>query len=256
MASLAHKVLTAGTLANPSRINQLINATQQSLVLDDGFDVLDFATRIQGLAAGNVVFETVPVLGDGTSESDGAVLNVDPDAVRAFVGQAIDVPSRSDSNPDFQPAPQAKPTLTVDVFNASAVRGLAKSVSDQLTGQGFQPGTVGNSAVRPTSVVRYPTGGQDFARTVAYALGGLPVEEDAQLATGTVHVYLGKDYPKRSKSRVAGELPRRIVTPAVSDVARPVADTAGADSTTIASSPPPAPPPRPSMVGGKVPCVS
>jgi LCP family protein required for cell wall assembly len=256
MASLAHKVLTAGTLANPSRINQLINATQQSLVLDDGFDVLDFATRIQGLAAGNVVFETVPVLGDGTSESDGAVLNVDPDAVRAFVGQAIDVPSRSDSNPDFQPAPQAKPTLTVDVFNASAVRGLAKSVSDQLTGQGFQPGTVGNSAVRRTSVVRYPTGGQDFARTVADALGGLPVEEDAQLATGTVHVYLGKDYPKRSKSRVAGELPRRIVTPAVSDVARPVADTAGADSTTIASSPPPAPPPRPSMVGGKVPCVS
>ncbi len=259
MASLAHKVLTAGTLANPSRINQLINATQQSLVLDDGFDVLDFAARIQGLAAGNVVFETVPVLGDGISESDGAVLNVDPDAVRAFVGQAIGVPSTPDLKPDPQldpqPDPQVKPTLAVDVFNASAVRGLAKSVSDQLTGQGFATGTLGNSAVRRTSVVRYPTGGQDAARTVADALGGLPVEEDTQLATGTVQVYLGKDYPRRDKSRVAGALPRQGVTPAVNDVARPIADTASADS---ATSPPPAPAPPPgsSMVGGKVPCVS
>ncbi|MFN2477919.1 MAG: LCP family protein [Pseudonocardiaceae bacterium] len=253
MASLAHKVLTAGTLANPSRINQLINATQQSLVLDDGFDVLDFATRMQGLAAGNVIFETVPVLGDGISESDGAVLNVDPDAVRAFVGQAIDVPP----TPDRKPDPPIKPTRTVDVFNASTVRGLAKSVSVQLTGQGFPPGTVGNSAVRPTSVVRYPTGGQDAARTVADALGGLPVEEDAQLATGTVQIYLGKDYPKRGKARVGGALPRRGVTPAASDVARPIAETAGAGSTTIAASPPPAPVPQPpSMVGDKVPCVS
>ena len=267
MASLAHKVLTAGTLANPSRINQLINATQQSLVLDDGFDVLDFAARMQGLAAGNVVFETVPVLGDGVSESDGAVLNVDPDAVRAFVGQAIDVGSTPDpqpesqpeSQPASQPGPQVAPTPTVDVFNASAVRGLATSVSDELTGQEFPAGMVGNSAVRSTSVVRYPTGGQYSARTVAEALGGLPIEEDAQLATGTVQVYLGKDYPRRGKPRVAGALPRRGVIPAVRDAPRPVADTAGADSTTIATSPspPPAPPPPgPSMVDGKVPCVS
>jgi hypothetical protein len=255
MASLAHKVLTAGTLANPSRINQLINATQQSLVLDEGFDLLDFAARIQGLAAGNVVFETVPVLGDGISESDGAVLDVDPDAVRAFVGQAIDVPSTPDLKPDPQPGPQVTPTLTVVVLNASAVRGLAKSVSDQLTGQGFAPGTVGNSAVRRTSVVRYPTGGQDSARTVADALGGLPIEEDTRLATGTVQVYLGKDYPRQGRSRVAGALPQPGVTPAVSDVTRPIADTAGADSAT--SQPPaPAPPPGSSMVGGNVPCVS
>jgi LCP family protein required for cell wall assembly len=262
MASLAHKVLTAGTMANPSRINQLINATQQSLVLDDGFDVLDFAARMQGLAAGNVVFETVPVLGDGASESDGAVLNVDPDAVRTFIGQAIDVASTPDSKPDSQldsqSGPQVKPALTVDVFNASAVRGLARSVSDQLIGLGFPVGTVGNGTIRATSVVRYPTGAQDSARTVADALGGLPVEEIAQLVTGTVQVYLGKDYPRRGKPRVTGALPRWGVTPAVSDAARPVGDTAGAGSTTIAASPSPAsaPPPPPSMVDGDVPCVS
>ncbi|MGH3781618.1 MAG: LCP family protein, partial [Pseudonocardiaceae bacterium] len=258
LASLAHKVLTAGTLANPSRINQLINATQQSLVLDEGFDVLDFAARIQGLAAGNVAFETVPVLGDGDTESDGAVLNVDPEAVRTFVGQAIDAPSTTDP----MPGSAGKSTLTFDVFNASAVRGLAKSVSDQLAGQGFLPETIGNSPTRPTSVVRYPAGGQDAARTVAAALGGMPVEEDSRLVAGTVQIYLGKDYAGPGKPRVAGASPRRVKTPAAaSDVALPVADTVSADSTTIAagptSTPPaPAPPPRPSMVGGKVACVS
>lgn len=257
MASLAHKVLTAGTLTNPSRINQLINATEQSLVLDEGFDVLDFAARIQGLAAGNVVFETVPVLGDGTSESDGAVLDVDPEAVRAFVGQAID----ASSTPDPKPQPPAKPMLMVDVFNASGVRGLAKSVSDELTEQGLLPGTIGNSPTRPVTVVRYPTGGQDSARMVAAALGGVPVEQDSELVAGTVQIYLGRDYARLGKPRVAGALPQWVQAPAASEVTRSIADTAGTDNTTIATSPtstPPAPvpPPRPSMVGGKVPCVS
>jgi LCP family protein required for cell wall assembly len=263
MASLAHKVLTAGTLANPSRINQLINATQQSLVLDARFDVLDFAARIQGLAAGHVVFETVPVLGDGDSQSDGSVLNVDPEAVRAFVAQAIGAPSATDS----KPSPPAKTTITVDVFNASATRGLAKAVSDQLTGQGpLLQGTVGNAPTRATSVVRYPTGGQDAARAVADTLGGLPVEEDSQLVAGSVQVYLGKDYAGRGKLRIAGALLRRVDTPVASDIVRPIADAVGAGSTTsIAASPTssptstppaPAPPPRPSMVGGTVPCIS
>ena len=34
LASLANHVLSAGTLTNPNRISELINATQQALVLD------------------------------------------------------------------------------------------------------------------------------------------------------------------------------------------------------------------------------
>jgi LCP family protein required for cell wall assembly len=244
MASLASKVLTAGTLANPHRINQLINATQQSLVLDEGFDVLDFATRMQGLAAGNMVFVTVPVLGDGDSESDGSVLKVDLGAVRTFVAQAIEAPSATDS----KPGPPARAAITVDVLNSSAVRGLAKSVSEQLTEQGFLQGTVGNSPVRATSVVRYATGGEDTARLVADALGGLPVEQDAGLSAGTVQVYLGKDYSGAARPRIAGA---SLQADASADAAR-----AGTNSTRVSTTPPPPTPPQPSMVGGKVPCVS
>jgi LCP family protein required for cell wall assembly len=257
LASLANKVLTAGTLANPRRINQLINATQQSLVLDEGFDVLDFAARMQGLAAGNMVFETVPVVGDGDSESDGSVLKVDPETVRAFVAQAIEVPSPTDS----KHGPPARAAITVDVFNASAMTGVATSVSEQLTRQGFLQGTVGNTPTRATSVVRYPTGGEDAGRIVADTLGGLPVEEDSHLSAGTVQVYLGKDYSGPGKPPIAGTLPRRMDTSAATDVERLITNTARAGYTSTAASPAatpptPTPPPRPPMVGGKVPCVS
>jgi LCP family protein required for cell wall assembly len=244
LASLASKVLTAGTLANPSRINQLINATQQSLVLDEGFDVLDFATRMQGLAAGNMVFETVPVLGDDDSESDGSVLKADPEAVRAFVAQAIEAPSTTDA----KPGPPAKPTITVDVFNASAVTGLAKSVSEQLTGQGFLPGRVGNSPARATSVVRYATGSDETGRLVADALGGVPAEEDAHVSTGSVQVTLGKDYSGPGRPRTAGAAQRPGASAATGS-GLPIVRTSS-------PSPPPPTPPQPSVVGGKVPCVS
>jgi LCP family protein required for cell wall assembly len=253
LASLASKILTAGTLANPSRVHQLINAAQQSLVLDEGFDVLDFAARMQGLTAGNVMFETVPVLGDGDSESDGSVLKVDPEAVRAFVAQAVDPTS---VNP--KPAgPPAKAAITVEVFNASAVTGLAKSVAAQLTGQGFLQGTVGNSSLRPTSVVRYPTGGEEAGQVVADALGGLPVEENSNLAAGTVQVYLGKNYAGPGRPRIGGASLLTVDTSRASDAVRTIPDTARGVGTSSSASPPaPTPPPSPPMVGGKVACVS
>jgi LCP family protein required for cell wall assembly len=253
LASLANKVLTAGTLANPGRVHQLINAAQQSLVLDEGFDILDFAARMQGLTAGNVAFETIPVLGDDDSESDGSVLKVDPEAVRTFVAQAVDPTS---VNP--KPAgPPAKATITVEVFNASGATGLAKSVAEQLTGQGFLQGTVGNSPIRSTSVVRYPTGGEEAGHLLADTLGGLPAEENPNLSASTVQVYLGKDYAGPGKPRIGGASLLTVDTSRASGAVRTIPDTARSARTSTSASPPdPTPPPRPPMVGGKVSCVS
>ncbi|MGH4009183.1 MAG: LCP family protein [Pseudonocardiaceae bacterium] len=241
LAALADKVLTAGTLSSPRRISQLIDATQQSLVLDEDLDVLDFAARMQGLAAGNVVFETVPVLGNGDSESDGDVLKVDPQAVQAFVAGAIDV----QPEPDLTPGSPARATVTVDVLNGSNQTGLAKSVSEQLAGQGFTQGAVGNTPARATSVVRYPTGEQAAGQAVAGTLGGLPVEEGSSLATGTVQVYLGRDYPGPVKPRIAGASFLRV--DGSTNTGRQIADTGRAVSV---------PAPRPPMVRGDLPCVS
>jgi LCP family protein required for cell wall assembly len=260
LASLASKVLTAGTLANPSRVRHLISATQQSLVLDDGFDVLEFATRMQGLVAGNVVFETVPVLGDGYSDSDGSVLETDPEAVRAFVAHAVENPPASPSSnpsPPANPSPESsgpsKASTRVDVFNGSASTGLAGRVSAQLNAQGFRQGTVGNAKARSGSVVRYPSGGEAAGRMVSEALGGVPIQEDAGLPASTMQVYLGRNYSGPGKKPIARGLPPSVGTPRASGVAQPVASESQPGD---APAPPPPVPPQPPMVGGKVPCVS
>jgi len=191
LAGLADKVLSAGTLANPGRIRELTEATQQALVLDRDLDVLDFASRMRGVAAGDVEFRTVPVLGGASSEGDGSVLEVDPKTVRRFVAGVIDRPPAREQAPA---SGQGNGAVTVAVFNGSGRSGLASRVSGALGGKGFGTGTVGNAEPRVTSVVRHSPGDQGAGEAVAGVLGGLPVEEDEVLAPGSAQVFLGEDY--------------------------------------------------------------
>ena len=43
MASLAHEVISSKTLSSPSTLNRLQDAVQRSVVLSDGWDIMDFA---------------------------------------------------------------------------------------------------------------------------------------------------------------------------------------------------------------------
>ena len=219
LAGLADKVLSAGTLANPGRIRELTDATQQALVLDRNLNVLDFASRMRGVAAGDVEFVTVPVLGEASSDGDGSVLEVDPKAVRRFVAGVVDPTPAREQTPA---AGQRNAAVAVDVFNGSGRNGLASRVSGELGGMGFGTGMVGNAEPRVASVVRRAPGEQDVGYAVAGALGGLPVEEDEALAPGSVQVYLGEDYggPGRASRtgapllRVDSAAPRQAPPPA------------------------------------------
>lgn len=227
LAGLADKVLSANTLANPSRLRELIEATQQALVLDKNFNVLEFAARMQGLAAGNVKFVTVPVAGDVMTD-EGAALEVDREAVQQFVASVLESGSAASSNA----------AITVDVLNAVGITGLAGRVSDVLGNARFDIGVVGNAEPAATSVVRYAPGYADRGSAVADALGGLPTEEDADLAADTVQVYLGDDYAGPGTQHVSGD---------------PVVNVDSATEPT----PPQAPPPTgPTLHAGDVPCVN
>lgn len=229
LAGLADKVLSAGTLANPARIRELIDATQQALVLDRDLNVLEFAARMRGVASGNVEFVTVPVLGDASSNGEGSVLKVDPRAVQRFVAGVIDqAPAQERAS-----APDGNAAIVVDVLNASGITGLASRVSAELGGRGFGAGAVGNADPRAASVVRYPEGEAETGETVAGALGGLPVEEDPTLAPGSVQVYLGEDYTGPGGQSLTGDPLLRL------DGAAP-------------QQAPPVPPP---ITAGDVPCV-
>jgi LCP family protein required for cell wall assembly len=90
LAGATSKLLSTGTLANPFALDRLTGVMGRAVTLDSGWDVLSFATQMQGLSAGSVTFRTIPT---GTVElptpEDGQAVKVDPMQVRSFVTGAI-----------------------------------------------------------------------------------------------------------------------------------------------------------------------
>ena len=91
MASLAHEVISSKTLSSPATLNRLQAAVQRSVVLSDGWDIMDFAEQLQKLAAGNVAFATIPVLEENGWSDDGmqSVVRVDPAEVKEWVASLL-----------------------------------------------------------------------------------------------------------------------------------------------------------------------
>lgn len=203
LAAMAHKVLSAGVLTNPGKLNGLIHAVQKSVILSSGWNILGFAQELQGLSAGAVRFYTIPVRNISfRTPTDGSAVEVDPAQVQSFVRAQV---GRAD-NPAPPPAPAAhapKPatptrdpaSITTQVYNTTGIQGLAADVQKSLTRKGFTPGGTGNAAARPATVIDYAPGDQAAAQQVATALGGhIQTVSSTQVSHGTVRVYLGANY--------------------------------------------------------------
>jgi LCP family protein required for cell wall assembly len=178
LASLAHKVLSAGTLANPAILSALIDVIGRYVVLDQGWDLLGFATRTQGLTGGNITFRTIPTGRlDLPTPSDGAAVQVDPHLVSSFFADlAAPPPPPAGSAPATA---AATGPITVDIANATRRPGLAAAASDALDNDGFVPGTIGNATQTTAhSTVRASAATRDAAERVAHLLGDIPVRVD------------------------------------------------------------------------------
>jgi LCP family protein required for cell wall assembly len=194
MASLAHEVISSKTLSSPSTLNRLQEAVQRSVVLSDGWNVMEFAEQLQKLAAGNVAFATIPVLKENGWSDDGmqSVVRVDPTEVKDWVeGLLHDQDEGKTEELAYTPE-----KTTADVVNATDINGLASAVSQVLTTKGFAAGTTGNleGAAVTGSQVQAPTADDLGAQAISEDLGGLPIVEDASVAPGSVRVVLASDY--------------------------------------------------------------
>jgi LCP family protein required for cell wall assembly len=194
MASLAHDVISSKTLSSPSTLNSLQEAVQRSVVLSDGWDIMDFAEQLQKLAAGNVAFATIPILEEAGWSDDGmqSVVRVDPTHVKEWVASLL---QEQDEGKTEELAYVPSKT-TVDVVNDTDINGLASAVSQVLTNKGFTPGTTGNNESRHVtgSQVQAVKADDVGAQAVSKELGGLPIVEDASVAPGSVRVVLAGDY--------------------------------------------------------------
>ncbi|MEV1291344.1 LCP family protein [Pseudonocardia sp. NPDC049635] len=229
LAAVANKVLSSGTLTDPTKLSALIDVVHSSVVLDSGWDILGFADEASQIAAGQMDFLTIPTRGPRDT-SNGDVLVVDPHDVQEFVTRH----TRPEPEPDPEPAPAPTPVVA-DVANGSGATGLAARVAGVLGQNGITPGEIGNAPDRTTSVVRYSQADGDAgARRVADALGGIGIEQSDAVGQGRVQVLIGSDYAGAGSS----------------------SSTGGGRAGGTGSGPSPAPaPPTPPISAGGVPCI-
>ena len=226
MASLVHKVLSAKTLSNPAKLQELSDAVTRSVVLDSNWDVVRFAKQLQDLAGGDVKFETIPVDDlNGMTDYGESVVLVDPAKVRRYVATLV-------GGGTSTPRPLDKSAVAVDVVNASGVEGLASRVATALTTEGFRRGAVSNygsssgSMAVSTTTVYARDDTDEGAAAVAEAIGAKTIEADSSLAEGKVKVVLAPDY--------AG--------PGSDDYAGSTSAMSSSETSTTATPVPPAPP--------------
>jgi LCP family protein required for cell wall assembly len=189
LAGLARQVLSAGTLGDPGKLSDLIGAVKRSVVLDDGWNLLDFVAQLRGINGGGIRFETIPV-GNRDYRYDpqnprATAVQVDPAEVKAFAAALIG---------SAAPKTPAAAPVTVDVSNAGPKEGLATRVAGFLGEHGFAKGDTGNTASRRTSLVRFGAGLAQRGAEVAKLLGGLATQESAAVPAGHIEVVLGSVY--------------------------------------------------------------
>lgn len=191
MASLAQKVLSAGTLSSPGKLGDLENAVSRSVVIDQNWDILKFVEQLKDLSGGRVQFATIPVVTEQGWSDDGtqSVVEVDPQAVRTFtdslLGETVD-----SGESKFLPG-----DYTVDVINTGTVDGLATNVSKIVASKGYLSGQTANE-IDSTTDSQIQAAGTDNAgaQAVAKQLGGLPITEDTSLPPNTIRIVLTDSY--------------------------------------------------------------
>jgi LCP family protein required for cell wall assembly len=202
MASLAHEVISSKTLSSPATLNRLEDAVQRSVVLSEGWDIMEFAEQLQKLAAGSVAFATIPILEEAGWSDDGmqSVVRVDPSQVKDWVAGLL---QEQDEGKTEQLA-YAPNKTTVDVVNDSDINGLAAAVSQVLTNKGFTPGATGNNDGGHVTGSQVQAAKADDlgAQAVSKELGGLPVVENASVPPGAARVVLAADYTGPGSSGV------------------------------------------------------
>lgn len=243
MSQLVKKILSAGTLADPSKLGALVDAAKRSFIIDENWDFVDFAMKLQDISGGSIRFETIPVTSiDSFTEWGESIVTADPAQVSDFVAGFASTEDReadAETTTDPEQTPTDAPTfdpaaVTVSVVNTTAIDGLAAQVSGALTENGYTAGDLlTDPAAAYTSHVAAASADDDAAFAVSEALGGLPVQVDPALPDGSVRVVLAEDYsgPTSEAAGIESASPATTtyapLPPSIAE--RPTFDAGGSD---------------------------
>jgi LCP family protein required for cell wall assembly len=115
-AGLTQRLLAAGTLSDPVRLQRLVGVVTRYVVLDRGWNLEQAVAQLRRLSGDAFTFQTIPTgRPDLRTPVDGIAVEIDRDAVRTYV-QALMEPG-----PEPSATPSATPTLTPRTADSAPV---------------------------------------------------------------------------------------------------------------------------------------
>ena len=161
----------------------------RSVVMDDGWDVVQLADQMKNLTGGDVKFSTIPIVSEEGWSEDGmqSVVEVDPTEVHTFVDAQLGKPTEN-SDP--------RAAVQVDVVNAGTVDGLAGNVSGLLTAKGYREGKTSTKPMNEFDSVIFANsaGSEDAKQLVKDLGGGIAIREDSSLPKKHLRAVLTNTY--------------------------------------------------------------
>ncbi|MGW7003101.1 LCP family protein [Streptomyces sp. NPDC054933] len=210
LSSVTHKLKSEGVFGDLGKLQGLFGVVKKDLVIDNKFDVLDFAQQATNLTGGNVVFHTLPIAGFGNRNNEDVNL-VNVDQIRSIVQATIGHdPSPAPSGGGAKPSAKAKPApATVDVLNGSGKNGAAAEELRALTALGYTAGETSNAGTQLKTTVAYGTGAQQAAQQIVSRLGTAAAVSSASVPAGHVQVTIGTDFtpPAADSTTSSGTAP-------------------------------------------------
>ncbi|MFF7454352.1 LCP family protein [Kitasatospora sp. NPDC008115] len=205
ISSVVYKLKQEGVVNDLGRLQRLFDVVKKDVVIDDRWNVLDFAQQAPNLTGGNVEFNTLPITGFKTIGGQ-EVNTVDPDQIKRIVKQLFghEAPPPQGSATADAPAPApatATATATasspvetpaatpsraravVDVHGASAEAAAAESKA--LAELGFPAGKATGTETGARAKVAYGAGAKADAERLAARYG---VTATASSAVPSGHV--------------------------------------------------------------------
>jgi hypothetical protein len=233
---MVHKVLSAGTLLDPFKLNGFLNVATKSLKADTGLtgnDIKNLALRLRHFSSGGVSFATVPVANSGATRNGQSVVLLD-DAKLAAMFDALSrdlapgtppPPAKPGSKAPTTPIIVAPSNVQVAVFNGSGITGKGSTAAADIGRVGFQvigaAQTRGAGATQTT--ILYGPSKADSAHTLQASIPGSVLQADSNLGR-TLQLVVGSSYQGARKVTVSTVKPTPGSKPGV--VAAPPVKTA------------------------------
>lgn len=195
MSALFKTLLSSGTLLNPAKMVNVLNAATKSLTADpqmsDVGNLQELALSMKDLRPDMVTFTTMPWSPSG----DGATVKINKrkaDPIwQAITNDTPWPPKRGADQPLLRVEPQS---IRVNVLNGTGIKGKAREVAKQLRQAGYNVVSVGNAERDdyPETIVQFDPRWNVSAKTLRFAASA--TGERAKKQGQTMNLIIGPDW--------------------------------------------------------------